>query len=173
MKFSTNNCSIAFNMQCTRHYLVSKTSTNVGIIIKFLLKLIIGNTKSTCVILCDEYSWICVRFFFFKNSSIISVWIQVVVKAHKPLSQSCCPLTSKKDFFGWWRPLCSGTSRPCLNPTLHQFQWCLTFNNRDLQPFFWTSFHSRMPSSFSMIFLGLRLKARFIQTWLLLKCIRF
>ena len=31
-------------------------------------------------------------------------------EAHKPLRQSCCPLTSKKGSFNWWRTLCSGTS---------------------------------------------------------------
>ena len=28
------------------------------------------------------------------------------------------PWQAKSGFFGWWRPLCSGTSRPCLNPAL-------------------------------------------------------
>ena len=37
------------------------------------------------------------------------------VGAQKPL---CPGLTSKKGFFGWWRPLCSGTSWPCLNPAM-------------------------------------------------------
>ena len=36
---------------------------------------------------------------------------------HKPLRQSCSTLTSqKKGFFGWYRPLCTGSSGSCLNP---------------------------------------------------------